>query len=671
MIRFPINNKWTQTNSSDKTTSIAYSKNINLDEAGYLKLSPRSISLFDGTENTTNIGDTDFGFVSAFGRYSNGSFRLTTTDEPFNVSISDISKSIAEDASANNPNETTSSHGVWWQNRFYASTDTAVYYNSAGTWTANAITGLTSGVRHYMCVHKAKNRLMVTNGNVVTMYDTNHSATISATIPSDFEICGIAYNNAKAGFVTRLGSDTAGQNAESYFFTWDASGDNTKVYSFSLGAYAGVSVVPYKSSFAVLTSQGQLLYFNGGGFGELAHFPFYNDERTWGDILNFLAYGDNMFVDGDVIYINVGFDLGNVGEKQEVFLQKNPSGVWCFDPEAGLYHKYSPSISRVYLHTITAGDIDTSTDTFTTSITIPATGNPVLMTEGCTDLEKGTVYYVIKASATTFKLATSKENALAGVSIDITDTTQSYFWIYELKDYGVTYFTRSGAVNSWGESKIMYRDIIFSDNLNDTSLNTDTYLNTSVPFLEGRGYVVLPKLFLDTTTISIPRIQIKHRPLKTNDAIIVKIKQRELVGLPSSSPNSHVTVDEFIWTSDDEGYTSSDLAEAKTAFEAGEEIEIEFTAGAGAGQMVKITDIAYASGVYSLVLEEKVVGAVAGLKSHFVVDNWKYLGEANATNQKDGLLDLAVAGQNSKSPQIKIELRGYETTIEDVQVINK
>ena len=42
MIKLPINSEWSQTNKSDKFGSLAYTKNINLDEAGYIKLSPRT-----------------------------------------------------------------------------------------------------------------------------------------------------------------------------------------------------------------------------------------------------------------------------------------------------------------------------------------------------------------------------------------------------------------------------------------------------------------------------------------------------------------------------------------------------------------------------------------------------------------------------------------------------
>ena len=35
MIKFPINDKWTQPNNSDKFGSVWYTKNINFDELGY------------------------------------------------------------------------------------------------------------------------------------------------------------------------------------------------------------------------------------------------------------------------------------------------------------------------------------------------------------------------------------------------------------------------------------------------------------------------------------------------------------------------------------------------------------------------------------------------------------------------------------------------------------
>jgi hypothetical protein len=667
MIKLPANSKWSQPNSSDKFGSLAYTKNINLDEEGYIKLSPRSVTLFDDTGNVSNLSDDDFNFPVAFGRYQEGSMRIATTNEPFNLTVTNSAKTIEEDAGSSNPNLTFNSHGVWWQNSFYESTDTTVAYNTGGTWTAGAITGLNPAYRHVMAVFRNRKTLCVANGNVLKQYTTAHAASTDLTLPSDYEIIGLAYNNYRMGIITRLGTDSAGQNAECFFFSWDGATTEAN-QGVSLGAYSSVAIIPYKASFVVITSSGEWLYWNGGGFEKMAQFPFYLSEARWGDLLNYLSYGDNLVIDGDVIYANVGFDLTGIGRKDEEYLVNNPSGVWCYDPQVGLYHRYSPSLSKAYFHNITEANVNTTTNVFTTSATIPDTGNPVILTSGTVGgLTLGVVYYVIKTASTTFQLAETKDLALAGVAIDITSASANqYFWMYDIVDYGAAYSSKSGAIALWGTSTRAYRDVIFGGRYLDSALTSQISLCSTVPSLESRGYFVTPKIYSAEVTDVQQKIFCKHRPLDTNDKIIFKIKTKERFGLPITTATSG----SFNWTSDNEGYTTFDLSEAQTAFDAGDDLEIEFIAGMGAGQMVKVTSMSESGGTYALILEESVVGASAGLKSHFVIDTWTLLGEVNYTNQLlDGVLEIPVA-KIGKWSQFKVELRGYETTIEELQIIS-
>lgn len=674
MIKLPINGQWTQPNNSDKFGSLAYTKNINLDEEGYIKLSPRAVSLFNDTADVTNIGSTDFDFPVAFGRYQEGSMRIATTDEPFNLTVTETEKSISEDNTTDNPNLEFPSHGVWWQNRWYVSTSlgggssSGVSYNASGTWTA-VITGLTAAKRHVMEVFRNRKTLCVANGNVLKQYDTSHSASTDLTLPSDFEIIGLAYNNYRMGIITRLGSDSAGQNAECFFFSWDGATTEAN-QGVSLGSYSSFAIIPYKSSFVVINSAGQLLYWNGGGFDVMASFPFYYNKKQWGDTLNYLSYGDNMVVEGDVIYINVGFQLDQTGKSQEKSLPNNPAGVWCYDPVVGLYHKWSPSNSNSYLHTITQANVDVDTDILTTSVTIPATGNPMTLSSGTVGgLKSGIVYYVIKLSDTTFQIAETKEKALVGVYLDITSASANqYFWMYSLIDYGISYYEKSGAVALWGLANRSYQDIIFGGRHLDTDLTSVINLCTAVPFLENRGYFVTPKTFLGSVTDNYQTLYLKYRPLSLDDKIIVKVRTKNVLNLPSSSPRFDST--SLYWSSSNECYTTVDLSAVKTAFDAGNKLEIELTAGVGAGQMVQIESMAYESGTYSMVLKDDVIGASSGLQSHFSIDNWEEIFELNYDNQDDsGVWELPI-DKASKWIQFKIELRGYETTIEDLLLTN-
>lgn len=662
MIKFPQNGKWSQLNSTDKAGSLAYSKNLNLDQEGYLKLSPRMVSIF------SDVDDNDFNVPVAFGRYDDGDFRLTTIEDPFNVGLSNTSLSVVEDETSDNPVHTVNSHGTWWQNRWYASTATTVSYNTAGTWTANAISSLTSGVRHYLEVFKNKNSLAVSNGNTVKLYDTSHSNTVTLTLPSDFEVIGLAYNNNKLGIITRLGTDSLGQNSDAYFFVWDGATTEAGA-GFSTGAYSIVAVKAYKSSFVLLSTSGQLLYWNGGGFEEIAALPFYFSDKRWGFLNTLQAYGDIMTVEGDIIYINVIANLTSYGRDGETTDIKSQSGIWCYDPKIGLYHRSGYSISKAYSHTISQANVNTTTDVFTTSGTIPATGSPVVLTNAeVGGLKKGVVYYVIKLTSTTFKLATSRYNAIDLIAIDITSAASSQaFWMYNVVDYSPTLIEKAGGLALFGTENYAYRDFICGATIYNTELNSEQHLMMSVPFLPNRGYGVLSRLFTNAQTENIQSVVIKHSPLDIDDKIILKSKVKNFHEIPKTSPTGAT---ELAWTSSTTATTTTDINEVKTAFDAGEEMEIELTAGLGGGQLIKITNITESNGTYTLTFEEEVIGYSAGLSSYFAIDNWKVCGEINYDNQTEGVMEIPVA-ENGKAPQFKIELRGVGTAIEDIQIINK
>lgn len=675
MIKLPINNQWIQPNNSDKLGSLAYTKNVNLDEAGYIKLSPRSVSIYDESQNA------DLGIPLAIGRFSEGNFLVgTSSDANFNGAISINENTWTENSGSNEPTMTLESHACWFNGAWHASTATAVLSrpSSGGAtqaWTSH-ITGLTSGKRHYLAPFASRNTLCVTNGNVVKQYTSAYAASIDLTIPSDFEAIGLAYNNSRMAVLTRLGTSTGGQDQESRLFIWDGTTTGAQTDA-AIGSDAGVAVCAYKSSFAILTRTGQVLYWNGGGFDQLAAFPFFFKDKKWGGLLTNNTVGQSMIADGDVIYINVGLELNSFGKKLQTTLPEAPSGVWCFDPAVGLYHRWSPSISKAYVVQVTDANVDIGTDTLTaTSGTIPATGGLLRLSSstngigGIDDYRSNTFYYVIKVSSTEFKIAATKADALAGTAIDLTSAGSgglNYFWMYDIVDYGNTYTsqasTGAGAIGLVGETNQLYQDIIFGGDYRTTAGAVNDAICITVPFLENRGYIVTPKIFSNNVTDLIQKIFLRFRPLKSDDSIVVKYRDRDIEGVPVSSSGRTAT-----WTSSTVCTTSQNLSEVKTAFDAGTEFEIEFISGAGGNQSSKIANITESGGTYTITTTDTIIGAAASRVSEYIINNWKIIGTATSADTAN-FKECPVA-QASKFYQFKIEMRGSEITIEDMQFIN-
>lgn len=677
MIKLPIQNQWQQPNNSDKLGSISFSKNINLDEEGYVKLSNRTFQSYD--VNPNGNFDRLFGvskisastYLSAHG-----------TGKAFNGSVSAIDNTWTENDGTSNPTVTVFSDAVWFQNAWHVSTDTAVLSRPATggesqIWTSR-ITGLTGSTLHHLSVFEDDQTLVVTNGNVAKQYNTSYSNTTDLTIPSDYTICGIAYNNGNMGIITRFATNgTSAQTGGAQFFLWNGTTTGAQ-NAVNLNSDSGVDVAPYKDSFAVLTRTGELLYWNGGGFTRLAAFPFYYKPQTWGDPFVVSRIDSwNMHVDGDLIYINTGTKLNSFGEHDEGYQTDLPSGVWCYDPAAGLYHRYTPSLSQGYVLTVTSANVNTSTDVLTVSAgapsqTIPATGNPVRLTSttGIGGLTKYKVYYLINLTSTTFQVAETYEKAMAGEYIDLTSATAgtNYFWMYDMSDYGQSFIDRSFEIGTAADVNQVTNNLVIGSDLQQVAdLDKDAVVSFPVQGLENRGYFVTPKIFPSQVQDSFQKLVVKYRPLQTDDKIIIKSKENDLLGLPISSTGTTGAT----WLAQNIISVTMDLSEAKTALDGNYELELEVISGSGAGTMVQVESINTDDNLtYSITLKEDVRYASAGELCQFVIDAWKVQGEINADNSDNGYKNVTIEGINSKWVQFKIELRGNETTIEELQIVN-
>lgn len=677
MIKIPnTTHTFAQTNQSDLFGNIHYTKNINFDESGYLKLSPRTISLINAED------DTDFNLPTSFGRYTVGEFYIATIENPYIIDMEDAAQSSVvkdtDNGGATPPAMTNQTRGAWWQNRWHITNNTKLYYKtvSSGDWTDTGIPALTTGVAHPLCAFEKQGigSILVGNGNEVIQLATDYSTTNPAggtfsqlTISSDYEVVDIAYNNALSCIITRMSQTAVGQNKNSGVFIWDGSASSAN-YMFDSGSDTCISITPYKSSFVILTRSGRLLYFNGGGFDEIGVFPVYTQDMEWANFLAYQSRGRIMSSEGDLIFINISNIVtdSNLNSYYESMI----GGVWVYDPAVGLYHRYSPSVTKMTILSCRQVDVDVTTNTITvhngfsfpTSPTIPTTGNPVKVTSSTIGgLVAGNIYYIIKSSPTTFKLASTYANAIALIPIDLTSTggSFSYFMTMELKDYGQSKVNVSGATGLLGGKVYAYERILFGTTLQDT--NSTTYyqhLDISVAGFKNIGYFITPKLLSDNIEDNILKGYIKYRPLKSTDNIQIKYKNKDFLGLPSVA--SCTATSSTVLT------TTSLISEADTFTG---DLECEVIAGAGAGQMVKVTSITESSGTYTITLDTALDGVSASDKLDIKLDNWTLLTTIDNTITENWK-EFSVA-KASKWTKFKVILTGSNITVEELQIINK
>ena len=657
--------KFSQTNLSDTTGNIWYTKNMNFDEAGYIQLSSRAVSVYSKDEGTY------WGYPLSIGRYNTtGKAYIVTsgnTDHTYDIDLSNGGLIVSGDSTTggNRPTGSNNNRGVWWQNKWHVTYNTGMAYNSAGTWTDTGIS-ITTGYAHPLEVFRSRTTLCVGNKNVVKQYTTAYaSSTADLTLPSDYNVTGLAYSGEKMGIATMIDSSLIGQNQEAIFATWD--GLQTSANSvYPVGSSAILGIKAYKSSWVILTKNGKLLYFNGGGFDTLATLPYFFKKLN----NTIEVYGDIIHVEGDLIYINISGDVYYYGYKQQRFIQNYNGGILCYDPKVGLYHRYSPSISKLYQ--ITVSGTDTSTDILTASGgTIPSTGSPILygynVGSPIGGLTVGKLYYVIKHNSTTFSLATTYENALNNTKINITSSTTGTFLGLEVTDYGLSKSTYAHAVTNWGNQDFNFDHLIFGGHYDNVSGTPKETLNITIPEFPNRGYFVTPKIESQQIEENAQSLFIKYKPLKDIDSIVIKHKSSDIMGLPVSLPQRGTF---FTWTSSTVGTTTADISEAYTYMQtSGNECEMEIISGAGAGQMPQISSIEYDGSTYTITLSEAVEGVTASNTCGIIIDNWKKF-QTITSSDSNGWLQIPIT-QVSKWHKFKVELRGVKTTIEELQVVNK
>ena len=673
MIRIPSENKRHAVSGvSDFFGTIHYTRNINLDEDGYIKLSSRAVALLSEQD------DADAELANAFGKSGSGGGTITvyvlTSGKAWTLSFAETSLSVTKDSDS--PAFTSDSHGKWFHNFWVTTEDIDFNTGSGAAYTDRG--NNTTGKMHPIEVFRNRNTICFGDGNTVKQYSESggtFTADTTLTIPIDFEVIGLAYANNRMGVLTIINPDTlTGQNQEAFFFVWDGA-NTTAEQGIPIGSDFGLGVVAYKGSWVVLTRTGQLLFATGGGFQQLAAFPFYHLNLDMA-IPNPAYPADILTVEGDVIYINFQGLLQSAGLRYEQYAPQNPGGVWCYDPQVGLYHRSSPSISMANLLTITSGNVDTATNIMTkTAGTVPTTGSPIKYLSSKATLIGGlttpNIYYCIKVSATEFKLATTKALADAGTAIDITGTgaANNYFLAVEQIDYGQAYIKRSGALALTDARSNQLDHMLMSAEMSDDD-STSQYemVCATMSGFENRGYFVTAKIPSLQVTDKGQKVFVKYRPLATGDSIHIKVKDKDIVGLPvltAQARNSNIN--KATWTDSDTFTTTVDLDAALDAYDDGVELECEIIGGLGAGTLVKVSSITFSDPTYTVNLAESVQGAASGKLSDVVIENWRSLGSITS-DDTDGVKAFNV---DTASPWVKfkVELRGSETTVEEVLLV--
>lgn len=659
MINIPNETKqWAQANNSDLFGNLSVTKNITFDQEGYLKLSnsPRAImhpSL-----------DDDFNSCPVIIRNEDYGYYTQTVEKPFSVDLNVLSAYPTEITTSGAPSGNFESDAVWSESKMIVTQDTEVdYYDiSTNSWTDTNIS-LTSSGQHPIVNFLSLQAIAIADVNTVGLYATPISATPSLittlTIPTDFEITSMCYLQQNLYIGTRHK-----QGSKAYMYVWNGSGSAAQSHH-ETDSNIIFSLTVHQGAVWGLNGNGELLRFNGGGFDRKDTFPIFYTDRSMSDIDNITLYKNIMKSNGDLLYI-IFADTSNSAYK----LLNQPEGIWCYDENVGLHHRYSLSNSLVNIQGISTSSVDINTNQITVTSPAYPTGTEVYYKSPSTligGLTSDAKYFVIKIDATHIKLATTKANATAGTAIDLTGTgvsTQELIFFPNI-DYGQFNLSTGISTLCLIDSPTDYRqygtDLIWAGTVPQRTLTGDEDMLGSVSGgVESRGYFITPKIFSTNITDIFNLLTLKYSKLMSElDKIIIKYRTTD-----DRLDEINIADWDITWTSTTT-FTTTETGWVNAV--SGDEIEV--LSGAAGGLLAHITDISLNTGTYTVTIDETFDQYITGDKSKAVFRNWIKYKEIDWTNT-DGYIaeNLGVTG---KFLQLKIELRGIGTRIEEVKVDNK
>jgi hypothetical protein len=237
---------------------------------------------------------------------------------------------------------------IQFNNRLWGTSNDDLHNTTDNDTWSNLSASLSSTSPHLLAV--LGNRMYVTN-NLDQVDTVNSSNTYSGTGTGtlDLGIDGYIITVLMTGNDrVWVGASPSGNNASaqvSWIYEWDGESENQPIRKYKVDTpfiLAGCikDDVPY-----IFDIYGRLMVFNGSAFQEVARLPVKQGNSLWGmgsGLNNTRAvHPRGMAVYNDEIVINLANRLENNSTTPRY--ADFPGGIWAYNNENGLYHKFSSS----------------------------------------------------------------------------------------------------------------------------------------------------------------------------------------------------------------------------------------------------------------------------------------------------------------------------------------
>lgn len=330
-----------QPNKGDSNGSVFMTYGIDLDK-GKVSVSPQVKKLMNNTDNA------DFsGYAGSIGTYTDKIFAIS--DFAFSANNSTPLGTWSKETAGTEPNSgNTIMDSAYFDGLFLVSESTDIKAYNASTWVSwwqstLGQSALDIGRRHLLWVG-ADGNLYIVDADGTKVYKVNPAGSVTKTGNGTLDFSATQYeftcavtNSTRSWIGTKnlLGEDAV-------IIEWDMSPSaSTANKLHKVNAKNVVCIAIYNDTPVAILSTGKAKYFNGSSFVDFEksmQFPVPEGyEMAEGD--DFIHPNGWAIID-DLPHFLVA---GNVDSDNSAAdgAYHFPSGVWCLDPNIGLYHRFA------------------------------------------------------------------------------------------------------------------------------------------------------------------------------------------------------------------------------------------------------------------------------------------------------------------------------------------
>jgi hypothetical protein len=398
--KLPPNDQWTQKNLGDSSGTIWSSLNLDLT----IKKGDAKITRL--LKNTSSVDEANLGTPIGFVKYGSSPSAAkwwTVAGARVFSGGTRPNSSFTQDATSGTPTTCSSAYSdiaIFNDAMYVTTTDENVYKLTGTTWSSFAAGAADANNPHILCQYanrmyrtRSDNTIISWNTSDTVVTSGQYFLNLSTGYSGYISFLKAASDRIWIGTVNPLGGSAA-------IYSWDGSSGNPVKYV--INSTGVVSGVVKNDVLYAMDNEGKLLVFNGGTFIEAARLPnfskkFFHNPIEGSHIRWIHPNGMAVIEDKINILIDTSFEHSTTTPEEMC-----PSGIWEYDKDIGLYHKYTPSYC-------------------TTSVSVTDYGQQRMSVAGglgfCKSPSTSTNYGTLLAGATIYSDATT---TISGIYFDDT-----------------------------------------------------------------------------------------------------------------------------------------------------------------------------------------------------------------------------------------------------------